>query len=346
MFAGPAWGPVMATCIYCRGEDTSFTREHVVPEAFGTFEDNLVLHEVVCAGCNDYFGRTIDRILARGSFEGVHRIREGVVPAAKVAGILRDRVRIVLDEPGEERGLRFALVASDTGDLGVRPETQVGFERADNSLEFVTDYELADLNFPLPESLGRPRRVVIYSEVGDEERVVQLLESRGIPFNRESQVPGPITPGQLVSVQQRTRVDDLVRRCIAKIAVNYLAHVEGSGLVLEPDFDAVRVFVRYGSRPAYPIIRSDRRPILFDDLQRERQTNGHLLTVNWAADRRSLVGQVSLFNEATYSVSLARDYAGIWRPIGSGHHFDVGRARVMPMLHVARIVVPRLLANF
>ena len=28
----------MPKCIYCRHEDNSFDREHVIPEAFGTFD--------------------------------------------------------------------------------------------------------------------------------------------------------------------------------------------------------------------------------------------------------------------------------------------------------------------
>lgn len=47
-----------------------------------------------------------------------------------------------------------------------------------------------------------------------------------------------------------------ISRCVAKIAFNYLAHVleENTRRLLQPEFDAVRNYVRYGSNPAQPIV--------------------------------------------------------------------------------------------
>lgn len=52
---------VARACIYCLNDrpPSAFNVEHVVPCAFGTFEQNLTL-DCVCQDCNSYFGRTIE----------------------------------------------------------------------------------------------------------------------------------------------------------------------------------------------------------------------------------------------------------------------------------------------
>lgn len=67
------------TCIYCRrsGVDLVFNREHVMPQAFGLFESNLVLRDQVCRECNQVMGDEIETPAARGSIEGVHRFKAG-----------------------------------------------------------------------------------------------------------------------------------------------------------------------------------------------------------------------------------------------------------------------------
>lgn len=70
----------MSTCIYCLRElpKSKFNREHVIPEAFGKFKDNFVLHNTVCEDCNQHFGDNLDLILGRGSFEALQRIEEEI----------------------------------------------------------------------------------------------------------------------------------------------------------------------------------------------------------------------------------------------------------------------------
>ena len=76
----------MSICIYCLGEKAkaAFNVEHVVPQAFGGFRDSLTLHDSVCGECNDYFGKTLDRWLARASAEGLERYRWRVRPISSL----------------------------------------------------------------------------------------------------------------------------------------------------------------------------------------------------------------------------------------------------------------------
>ena len=72
------------TCIYClqaRPVSAFRHREHVMSRCFGTFRpDNLILREVVCDECNQYFGENIELILGRDSIEGILRYRHGIKP--------------------------------------------------------------------------------------------------------------------------------------------------------------------------------------------------------------------------------------------------------------------------
>jgi hypothetical protein len=103
------------------------------------------------------------------------------------------------------------------------------------------------------------------------------------------------------------------------------------------DFDVIRRFIRYSEHPGYPLVVEESRPILYDDRPSERQTNGHLVTVSWAESLGDLVGEVSLFNSITYRVSLCRHFSGrVWRPIRSGHHYNLQPMRVEPLVGVSK----------
>ena len=59
----------MPTCIYCTvtvAKPRYEKREHVMPQAFGSFEpDNPVLWEEVCEGCNETLGKEVETLDAR-----------------------------------------------------------------------------------------------------------------------------------------------------------------------------------------------------------------------------------------------------------------------------------------
>jgi hypothetical protein len=108
---------------------------------------------------------------------------------------------------------------------------------------------------------------------------------------------------------------------VGKIAFNYLAWRMGPDFVRGRSFNPIREYIRYGTDAGYPLVNVLDRPILFEDTMASRQTVGHLVTATWTPDNQHIVGQVSLFNAITYGVILARDYAGVWLPVVSGHHF-------------------------
>lgn len=86
----------MATqkCIYCLEdlEPAAFDTDHVIPQAFGRFANNLTLTTCVCNGCNNYFGWNLELFLGRDSIEALRRIQYGLKPIQEIADLPLDRL--------------------------------------------------------------------------------------------------------------------------------------------------------------------------------------------------------------------------------------------------------------
>lgn len=331
-------------CIYCLQDlpPEAFRKvEHVIPQSMGRFENNLTLNGIVCDDCNQHFGDTFELILGRGSIEALLRVRYGVQPPEKLRKLRRDRVRLTLPRDDEWNGLIIELVP-EGGEAVFLPIPQVGLRRSSEAAyTFVAEEDLQRESFALPPGPYCERGILIVANSPDmHSRLVVLLERRGITFREEGDGPVPGRPGEMTPTEITVRVDRALMRCAAKIVFNYLADREGRDFVLHDSFDAVRRFVRWNQSASYRLVLVDDAPILADDSARRRRTNGHLITVDWDADGRSIVGQVSLFNHTRYSVLLGTNYSGIWRPLRHGHHFCIKTRKASPLLGT-RLKVPR-----
>jgi len=313
----------------------------VLSRAFGRFANAPVLHNAVCRECNQFFGDELENRVARGAFEGMLRYRRGTkVPQT---GTLNLRfVEFAIPDGSEWSGVRLNLAWRDGG-LIVDLITQVAFyDRATSRWVHLTGREIKA--GALSHSKLDTTTVRIYARsLEDRDGILKLLERNGITFGKlDNMIPPPgLFDGGDISVEVTFTINKGIRRCIAKYSFNFLAYVCGSVFVLHKDFDVIRRFIRYGDMPAYPVVVETFQPILRDDSSTRRQTPGHLLTVNWAASGIDLVGQVSLFNSITYSISLAGQYSGtVWRPIRSGLHFDIGRKTVQPLRAISGHLLP------
>jgi hypothetical protein len=129
-------------CIWCKKEPKSYSREHCIPEALGCPQD-LILHEVACAPCNNGLG-FLDQALLK-QFEimaftlGVPR-KGGRAPSvdswAAVRGWHDDGgpQLAVNGGPGDvsEQGQRLRAASKQNGisDIWVKSETaQMGFKQ-------------------------------------------------------------------------------------------------------------------------------------------------------------------------------------------------------------------------
>ena len=331
-------------CIYCKRQlaRASFSREHVLSRAFGTFKDAPVLHDAVCRECNQYFGDHLETRVARGAFEGMLRYRSGATPSTEKPLRLR-YVQLTLPDESAWAGMRLELVWRD-GRLLVNPLNQVGFlDSTTKKWVYLTREEITEGALQQHATLDT-RSFRLFAHPDDQPTMLDLLQRHGVALGRLEDLPPPSGFDGMseVSVEVTFTINKGIRRCMAKYAFNFLAFTCGPRFVLDQDFDPIRHFIRHGSETEYPLVVEALEPILRDDTKHRRQTSGHLLTINWAASRDDLVGQVSLFNAVTYHVSLARNFRGLWRPIKNGLHFNIRTKTIQPLTSFSGVLLPQI----
>jgi hypothetical protein len=335
----------LSKCIYCLREGVEFTREHVILVAFGTFQPiSFVLHNAVCTECNGDLGRSIDLVLSRDSMEALLRLKYGVKPATEAGDLPYRKVRMKIGQPGSWYGAIVEFQPDATGKaIEPAPVPQAAFcWKGSPEWDFVEEekFDPASLGLYVGAIRGALEIRAIGPTTGDHERIVQKLRAAGINFRQQGLQMEPVTVDGTVLVEIQAAIDQMIFRAIAKIAFGYVAHEHGTDFVLQPDFDDIRNYIRYGTAPRWSekmrVVTPVRQPILYDDLPQMRQTNGHLVTFDWSLGQMGFESQVSLFNTVTYRVRICPNYNGLWHPdMRRGHHFDVEARTVQPLFSSA-----------
>lgn len=311
----------MTTCIYCRNTSaTSFPKEHVVPKAFGRFRDNLTL-DCVCGPCNSFFDRALELFLTRDSVEAILRVRYGLRTKSGRRKLGKSRLVVKVISPGDWYGARIAVERDGTGTAFTgEPLPQVAFRKfGEAEWKWFLEEELHQAN-----DWERYRTDAETKIVGKPDAVVQRLMDRlvqlGIVFKKRGTFE---KHGCHVEVFAESILDHIIFRGVAKIALNFTAHLKGAEFVLRSDFDPIRNFIRWGTKPVLPPVIVTQIPILRGDDAFYRQTNGHVIVVDWDKGNVGIVCLISLFNHLTYHIVLCTDYSGIWHPLSGGRHFDL-----------------------
>jgi len=323
-------------CIHCldRKPDASFNAEHVIPQAFEKFEGNLVL-DCVCVECNDYFGGTIDLKIARDSIEGIDRFWSKKRSTSEYKSLGARSTTVVRFSEGSIHGSMGYFAANPDGtELRVFPFPSVGFEQAIGERRHFTWFRREEI--PHRQTLAShgvdPRREFwIHLREMSAEDATPLLEAKGFSGL-----------GECVTIRPTEETVDTVAvgcvgrpemRAAAKIAMNYLASVAGSGLLRSPQFDDVRFFVRHDRGPSWVNACKNPWAIMGGGGLPAR---GHYIAVETTPSGR-IIAQVSLMLRLRYVVHLTSTGFLINTPrIRSAHFFDIDRHLVRP------IPVPRL----
>src|SRR5260370_1049734 len=240
----------MTTCIYDRSHAGPFDRDHVMPQAFGTFEPDSPVLDCVCRDCNNYFGRTMEFALSRESMEAVLRLRHGVKPAVEAKDLRCRKLELKVGQPGPWFGATVVLEADRTGEA-IEPVLvpQIAFRwKAEPEWVWILERDLdecrvAPYRKPQPGTLDIR---VLAPLASDQERLIEKLKSFDVNFLKQGVLEQPITDADgKIQLQIAAQVDDTIFRAIAKIAFNYTAWVQGADFVLRPAFDDIRDYIRY-----------------------------------------------------------------------------------------------------
>jgi len=309
--------------VYCRlTDEEEFPREHVIPVSFGSFDDSLTLG-CVCAECNDYFGKHLEREFARESAESIVRYRYHLRDARSAERTKKIRAKV--NVPGPTLGAKVLLHPDESTKSGIGNKyvPQVAIRnKMDGEWRW---YTAQDLTSDVVQTLepGSTMKFLVTSQAEEEEIRSRLRELGLGPTKTISR--DQIKPQSEMKTRVTCDFDFNMSRCVAKIAFNYLAHVleENTGRLLQPEFEAVRNYVRYGLNPEQPIVFFSEKPNFEQETNSHSLVDGHILAVGWDATNENIGCGLSLFNAMTYRVVLCRRYGALWFPLKSAHSFDL-----------------------
>jgi len=326
------------TCIYCRHASSEpYPAEHVIPRSFGLFRNGLTLH-CVCGDCNQFFGDELELHFARETGESVVRFHYGLRDG--IAAYPGSRLTATVKVPGPIFGAKVLLAPNAKAKgMEIIYLPQVGF--ADENSEEWIWYLPEELSSEIIRALMPGSRVqYFYTSSTEEQQLRARLRELGFTAATKQISRAAILPQPEMTARVTYLFDTIIRRCVAKIAFNYLAYVlsEDVRLLLREDFDAVRGFVRYGTLAEHTIVSAIGSPRLKEESRKGSLVDGHMVGVGWSADENILCN-LSIFNAMTYQVTLCRQYQGPWFALGSMHAFDLTtkEAKKLP----AHLWIPR-----
>lgn len=326
-------------CIYCLQDKplSSFTKtEHIIPQSFGVFENNFTLNKIVCDNCNKFFGDNLEIALARDSIEGLQRFDHNIKKPSEFKTIGKSS-RLEMKMPdGEFKGAYcYPQYSHEAQRVLSYPLPQLGFLKNGIREYFLLD-EIPDKDYFLKDFNPQDPQAVIF--FGCDSAVVdKIMKDRGITLKNWI-LPDPSPTNDTSSKEiidvlcdVEGTIDDTLMRAVAKIGFNYLAYFQGPDFVLHKDFDVIRKFILTGEKVSYPLINIVEDSILGDEPIQGKRRTGHILTVNWAGDGVSILGQVSLMNWMKYKICLARNFSGEHRDIKKGHFFNFPAKIILPL---------------
>ena len=326
-------------CVYClrHKPHSEFTTEHVVPQSFGGFQGALTLTDAVCGVCNQHFGNTLDRVLARETLEGLRRYETGAASPEGAKEFRLGRVVLKLTDAGEYDDVLVMPAHDNRSPTGIvmQQVNQVGFKDPQTG-KWVSypEWELEGDDFRGKVTLHKGQEIRILSD-GDAAhgRLKMLLKRHGIDFQETEPMKDPPAPGAEISVHAAFDIDDIVKRVAAKICFNYMTAIHGRDFALGSEFNDIRAYIRYAVLGSVSFVHSTSDPILTDEIDADRRVDGHLVTVGWSDGPGGILGQLSLFNSLSYRVILTTRYWGEKSDLHSGHFYSVRGWEVWPLGH-------------
>ncbi|MGB7555854.1 MAG: hypothetical protein WBM04_15895 [Candidatus Korobacteraceae bacterium] len=288
----------------------------------------------VCTTCNGFFGRTLEWPMRNSSVEGVLRLQFGL-GKGEIGNIGTKDIEFKVAESPDWIGARVVLRMNKQGSSYIDVLPQVGARR--NPTEEWTWYLEKDLNAAFSATYPKGSEFRIVGCKGDYDRLEKRLRRACPTFQKGGTCTAPIGRDGKVGIKFESEFNSVVRRCLAKIAFNYMTYAAGPGFALRPGFDKVRSFILRGTGPSEGIVYLRNKPIVAQELLGGiRVTDGHLIVLEAKPDQRKVEVLLSLFNSLRYRIVLSSGYSGLW--FAKGHHFDIASGEVSELAPTPELV--------
>jgi hypothetical protein len=264
-----------APCIYCRELDVPRTEEHVLQDAF---QRSLTLPTEVCGSCNSYFSVSDQHLV---EYANVF-IRSQVLKLFGL-GLQEDPTTGVrLSSRVVMKGPQKGLVAA-TPQMFRHPDGTWQFRGKSVNLLQQMMKELASPTEKVKEQVGpsepgkppvalavvRTAEKTFLVRGENQQEVSELaakLRSAGLPVVFSGTVSEWVPPPKPPSVVTTNQIPvGSISRSLAKVALNYVCSLFGTDVALDPAFDGLRRFARYGEGSFLDFVS----PAMLDEEQRD-----------------------------------------------------------------------------
>ncbi len=313
----------MPKCIYCLEDKNAllFNTEHVIPESFGRFQQNLTLINKVCTKCNQKFGDDIDLELGRNTFEGISRYKHGIKKANKFKNRGKKSNLTMKIAEGPLKNLVVELIPDQTRlKLVILP--QIGLRKGDGTYDFFEFKEIPEFQH-LSEKYPNSERLILIPPGVNINEATKSLNKKGFKFQYQGEF---ITSTNDILCEIDGQIDKKIRRAFAKIAFNFFAYFNDEEILFHPTFNEIRDFILNGN-VGIPI-KIDNKSILADEKSAKSIRAGHIVAIS-KIHGKCIFAQLSLFNTFRYTILLAKN-VNFNKNIqaGFGRFFDVQNMKI------------------
>jgi hypothetical protein len=188
----------------------------------------------------------------------------------------------------------------------------------------VSEEQIDQRNVPKTEELAGGFRMMCDSDE-EEARVMNKLRTfYNLEPSEDKWVMGT------VSVLGKGELGPREMRGLCKIGFNYFAHVCEEllycrDILLNPCFDEIREFIRYGTQPSFQPVTLARGESPPDTPGELPQRGRHIVSaqIDLIGRQHVITSLVNLFDSLVWRVTLTPKYKSVICPIGYGHIWDL-----------------------
>ncbi len=338
-------------CIYCgegEGSATFGSREHVIPELLGSFQNNLTLRGWVCDHCNTSVFNPLEARFKEDTDEGIHCQMHNFSDSHEIRVRNKD-FKFSFDLGIQEKFFNdtFPLLTFRNGrwQLLFVPQIRVRGYAKDGFITLLIDKVKAlprdgkkfkKLKKLLQNFQSKDVSIFVHGEEGDKkdlEDAIALVRELGIDYKpgTEKSIPfiGDGTDKQRAVVEGEITIGFDVARIVAKIAFNYFAYCAvQSGMadnLYHANFSRIKDYILGKVElPIKEVIveKPTYAPVLFEEHSHSVRLVGHIVTL--ANENGNAVAVVSFAGRAVYKILLGRLPDEINRQdFGNGHIFNI-----------------------
>ncbi len=343
-------------CIYCRESEGSVTfgsREHVIPELLGSFENNLTLRGWVCDQCNSSVFNPLETRFKEDTDEGIYCQMHNFSGSHEIR-VRNKNFKFSLDLGIEEKFFNdtFPLITfkNDRWQLLFVPQIRLRGYAKDGFITLLIDkVKTLSRNGKKFKKLKKLFRNVQSKDVsifvhGDEddvqdyENALELVRELGIDYKPglKKTIPfiGDGTDKRRAVVEGEITIGFDTARIVAKIAFNYFAYCAvQSGVpdaLYHDNFSPIKDYILGKTelpmkeviieKPAYA-------PVLFEEHTHKIRLVGHIVTL--ANENGNAVAVVSFAGRMVYKILLGKLPDELNRQdFGNGHIFNIRQKEI------------------